>query len=228
MLVDRRSLPEHMADGPGDFSPARIDVQIRPVEITRVTKNVLLGNIAPRHEADRSQIVDAMLAAILAGPTRPKVAICVPSTSNRNGSALVREVVRKSTAAGLRVLDMTGSGEAQQRAIENAMRQEERLIEKSGYAGSQFDVVVGIERPKLGFNWAACSDVFMVGFSGSTVDVLQALGRATRKKSHASFPASLAERAAITFFVPVSASDDLRTLDRRHAPPGVLGLRGPS
>jgi hypothetical protein len=213
MVVIRRSMAEHM-DG-GLYAPSRIEHGIVAVGSAgdRVSGAEFEGRAISADGGLQETFVREMVRKWV-DLGRPKTIAGAPILRG-GSSAFVEALLAGFARAGARVLDATGQDEAKKQAILAAIKADrDRSV-----ADSRFDVVIGIQRVKEGFDWPHASTVFTVGIPGSISDVTQSVGRATRLKP-ADYPEAFRDVAGIYFFVPTaggSALDELSVEHSRHA-----------
>lgn len=192
MRVVRRSLPLHMEE---KFAPGRLESEIFVIrsDDRQVTPRVAHGDVTPVGET-QLRVVETMVRAWLESG-RPKTVVRVPPLRGGAGDMTTR-LVEAFQEAGARVLDASGVGRAVRNRLLDALAAERALTDP---AGSNYDVIIGVQRVAEGLDWPLCSDVYCVGLPRRTHVIVQLTGRATRLK-HASHPHG--DRARISFFVP--------------------------
>lgn len=207
-LLVRRTLAQHMEEGE---APAGVETEVRAIKVDAVvTVDETTGEAAPPEAVQDAIVAD--LVKTWRADGRPKSVVRVPVMTGGSGG-MVRKVVDAMTAAGARVLDVSGGTKADKDRFLSALPAERRLPH---HADSKYDVLVGVQRVTEGLDWPLCSTVYVVGLPASLVLVTQLLGRATRKKVQPDYPAAEAGRARIVFFVPTGKpTDELLAHHRR-------------
>jgi superfamily II DNA or RNA helicase len=210
MKLFRRSLAEHMQDGDGEFAPRELVNEMVALDAGR---DVIAAEFAGE-EMPPGRVQDLLVAQMVAkwlADGRPRTIVRVPPLAG--GSAtLVRKLVKGFRAAGAReVYDATGVSKERQRDFLQFL-QEQR---QAGYEATA-DVVIGIQRVVEGTDWPVCSNVYLIGLPGSLQAVVQALGRAMRKKGN-DHPKAFRSKAKIVFFVLANRGQTLARLPLEHS-----------
>lgn len=213
MRVLRRTLSQHMEEG---FAPARIETEIIGVVSDHANGGIdeFSGEELSAEETRRLIVESVVERWTKLG--KPKTVIRVPSL--RGGSnLLVDPLLSALSAEGGRVLDMTGTADSDKTRILGSLASERAL----DYHGSNFDVLLGVQRVSEGLDWPVCSDVFCIGMPSSIATVAQLLGRATRPKLNG-YPVRFGSRSAVRFFVPLRPGGSLKDLPDHHARRALL------
>lgn len=210
MQVYRRTLAEHMAEG---FAPGTVVSEIVTVRVDQISAQEFAGLVVP-HPAVQQRIVAEMLKRWQADE-RPKLIVRVPimcgtelagaGWTTSKTSAMVDRVVAAFQAAGARVLDVSGQTAADKARFLDKLPAERKV---GHYNQSVVDVVVGVQRVNEGFDWPLASTAYVVGLPTSLVLTTQLLGRTTRLKGQAGYPADQAARAKLVLFVPCRDTGD--------------------
>jgi hypothetical protein len=213
MHLFRRSLAEHMAEG---FAPGHLDSEIvalgNPGD--KVTGGVFHGE-EPLPSKDISSTVEAICRRWL-DDGKPKAIVRVPPMRGGSGG-LVSQLIHALASHGARVLNATGTGAQDQQRFLAALASEQNQT----FAGSNYDIIVGIQRVLEGTDWPVCSAVYCVGMPGSLNTVVQLLGRAMRPKGDG-YPSSQRDRARLVFFVPCGGGSALADLSLDHSRHALL------
>src|SRR5271157_2559072 len=210
MRVIRRSLPQHMAEG---YAPRHLVHQIRVLGKPGDASSAAEFHGEKVSVRFETLLVEALVAQFFADD-QPKTIIRVPPVSG-GSSRLVERIAAAFNAHGIRTLDATGVGGDKQATFLNALRAERGR----GYADSQFDTIIGIQRVLEGTDWKHCSAVYCLGMPGGLAMVGQLLGRALRQKGE-DCPVNHRDTARIVFLVPGSGS--LQKLGLQHSRNALL------
>lgn len=213
MVSLRRCQAEHMEEG---YAPARVANEIVAYgrKGDKVTGGEFSGEVLTKNRSRQSEIAGAMVSKWIEDG-RPKLIVRVPPAKGGSGP-LVALLLKHFHRAGARVLSLAGVGRNRQQQVIEALREEQA---RDGFAGSQYDVMIGVQRVTEGTDWPVCSHVYCLGIPGSLGAVIQLLGRAMRKKQ-ADHP--LRDLAKIAFFVPCAGGDALENLAIEHSRHALL------
>jgi hypothetical protein len=182
MRIFRRSLAEHMDEG---YAPRHLDSEI--VALGRPGDTVTASQFAGE-EAPPPSYLDSLIVAIChkwEEDGRPKAIVRIPPMRGGSGG-LVARLIQALSQREARLLDATGTRVEDKKRFLRALKAENRRT----HVGSQYDVMIGIQRVLEGTDWPVCSAVYCVGMPGSLNTVVQLLGRAMRPKSD-DYPAAV-------------------------------------
>jgi superfamily II DNA or RNA helicase len=215
MKLFRRSLAQHMQEGNGRYAPHKLANEMVALDTGRpVTAAEFTGEVLPPGEVQDLLVTSMIRKWVKDG--RPKTIVRLPPLAG-GSSALVRKLVAGFRAAGARrVYDATGTSKKKQRDFLRFL-QEER---SASYAATA-DVVIGIQRVVEGTDWPICASVFLIGLPGSVQAVVQALGRAMRKKAN-DYPGPFRSKSKIVFFVLANRGETLAQLPLEHSRRALL------
>lgn len=205
MLHLRRPLAEHMEEG---YAPRTLASEIMALgkRTQRVSAAQLTGEAAPPRVYTGSTV--RAIVRKWEDDGRPKTIMRVPP----GRGLLVRRLIAALERAGARVLDATGVERGRKQRFLRALDAERA----SGPAGSQVDVIVGIQRVLEGTDWATCSSVYCIGIPRSLNMIVQLAGRALRRKP-ADYRSDYRDLAKLVFFVPCSGGEAIRQLSLEHS-----------